>query len=96
LFSNIINAIEEFAILQKEHLMGLKGVCNTTKGAFKYHKCNRGVSSDIYFVVYNLYYVGQNCDLGIHTGPIHRDGGSIACAKIKWGIGSRSEGHKQV
>jgi hypothetical protein len=23
------------------------------------------VSSDIYFVVYNLYYIGQNDDLGI-------------------------------
>jgi hypothetical protein len=33
------------------------------------------VSSDIYFVVYDLYYVGQNNDLGTRTGPIHRDGG---------------------
>jgi hypothetical protein len=35
------------------------------------------VSSDIYFVVYNLYYIGQNNDLGARVGPIHRDGGSI-------------------
>jgi hypothetical protein len=34
------------------------------------------VSSDIYFVVYNLYYVGQNDDLGTRVGPINRDGGS--------------------
>jgi hypothetical protein len=34
------------------------------------------VSSDIYFVVYNLYYVDQNNDLGTHAGPIHRDEGS--------------------
>jgi hypothetical protein len=32
--------------------------------------------SDIYFVVYNLYYVGQNDDLGTRAGPIHQDGGS--------------------
>jgi hypothetical protein len=35
------------------------------------------VSSDIYFLVYNLYYFGQNDDLGARAGPIHRDGGSI-------------------
>jgi hypothetical protein len=35
------------------------------------------VSSDIYFVVYNLYYVGQNGDLGTRARPINRDGGSI-------------------
>jgi hypothetical protein len=34
------------------------------------------VSSDIYFVVYNLYYIGQNNDLGIHARPINRDRGS--------------------
>jgi hypothetical protein len=34
------------------------------------------VSSDIYFVVYNLYYVDQNGDLGIRARPINRDGGS--------------------
>jgi hypothetical protein len=34
------------------------------------------VSSDIYFIVYNLYYVGQNDDLGARVRPIHRDGGS--------------------
>jgi hypothetical protein len=34
------------------------------------------VFSDIYFVVYNLYYMGQNDDLGTCVGPIHRDGGS--------------------
>jgi hypothetical protein len=34
------------------------------------------VSSDIYFIVYNLYYVAQNDDLGLRVGPIHRDGGS--------------------
>jgi hypothetical protein len=35
------------------------------------------VSSDIYFIVYNLYYVGQNDDLEIRAGPINCDGGSI-------------------
>jgi hypothetical protein len=35
------------------------------------------VSSDIYFVVYNLYYVDQNDDLGTRAGPIYQDGGSI-------------------
>jgi hypothetical protein len=35
------------------------------------------VFSDIYFVVYDLYYVGQNNDLGARAGPIHRDGGSV-------------------
>jgi hypothetical protein len=34
------------------------------------------VSSDIYFIVYDLYYVDQNDDLGTCIGPIHRDGGS--------------------
>jgi hypothetical protein len=34
------------------------------------------VFSGIYFVVYNLYYVDQNDNLGTHVGPIHRDGGS--------------------
>jgi hypothetical protein len=34
------------------------------------------VSSDIYFVVYNLYYVDQNDDLKIRTRPINRDRGS--------------------
>jgi hypothetical protein len=35
------------------------------------------VSRNIYFVVYNLYYVGQNDDLGIRARPINRDGGSM-------------------
>jgi hypothetical protein len=35
------------------------------------------VSSDIYFVIYDLYYVDQNDDLEARTRPIHRDGGSI-------------------
>jgi hypothetical protein len=34
------------------------------------------VSNDIYFVVSNLYYVGQSNDLDARAGPIHRDGGS--------------------
>jgi hypothetical protein len=34
------------------------------------------VSSDIYFIVYNLYYVGQNDNLGTRVGPINRDEGS--------------------
>jgi hypothetical protein len=34
------------------------------------------VSSDIYFVIDNLYYVDQNNDLGIRARPINRDGGS--------------------
>jgi hypothetical protein len=38
------------------------------------------VSSDIYLIVYNLYYISQNCDLGIRIGPIHRDGGST----LRW------------
>jgi hypothetical protein len=41
------------------------------------------VSNDIYFIVYDLYYVGTNDDLGARTGPIHRDGGStIKCASF--------------
>jgi hypothetical protein len=35
------------------------------------------VSSDIYFIVYDLYYVGQNDDLGVRAGPIYRNGGSV-------------------
>jgi hypothetical protein len=35
------------------------------------------VSNDIYFIVYNLYYVDQNDDLGIRARPINWDGGSI-------------------
>jgi hypothetical protein len=35
------------------------------------------VSSGIYFIVYDLYYVGQNDDLGARAEPIHQDGGSI-------------------
>jgi hypothetical protein len=35
------------------------------------------LSSDIYFIVYKLYYVDQNDDLGIRAWPINRDGGSI-------------------
>jgi hypothetical protein len=34
------------------------------------------VFNNIYFVVYNLYYIDQNDDLGTHTRPINRDGGS--------------------
>jgi hypothetical protein len=34
------------------------------------------VSSDVYFVVYDLYYVDQNDNLGTRAWPIHRDGGS--------------------
>jgi hypothetical protein len=30
----------------------------------------------IFLVIYVLYYVGQNSDLGIRARPIHRDGGS--------------------
>jgi hypothetical protein len=32
--------------------------------------------SDIYFVVYKLYYVGQNDNLGIHVSLRNWDGGS--------------------
>jgi hypothetical protein len=35
------------------------------------------VSSDIYFIVYYLYYTDQNNNLGTRARPIHRDGGSI-------------------
>jgi hypothetical protein len=50
------------------------------------------VSDDIYFIVYNLYYVGQNDDLETRTGPIHQDEGSniliyyhhIAVCSVKW------------
>jgi hypothetical protein len=35
------------------------------------------VSSDIYFIVYNLYYVGQNDNLGTRARPINWDGGSM-------------------
>jgi hypothetical protein len=34
------------------------------------------VSSNIYFILYNLYYFGQNDDLEIRAWPIHRDEGS--------------------
>jgi hypothetical protein len=34
------------------------------------------VSSDIYFAVYNFYYVDQNDDLEARAKPIHRDGGA--------------------
>jgi hypothetical protein len=34
------------------------------------------VSSDIYFIVYNLYYIGRNYDLGPRARPIHWDRGS--------------------
>jgi hypothetical protein len=34
------------------------------------------LSSDIYFVVYKLYYVDQNDDLGTRVWPLNRDGGS--------------------
>jgi hypothetical protein len=34
------------------------------------------VFSDIYFIVYNLYYVDQNDDLETRVGPIHRATGS--------------------
>jgi hypothetical protein len=34
------------------------------------------VSSDIYFIVYNLYYVSQNNDLGTRARSINRDEGS--------------------
>jgi hypothetical protein len=34
------------------------------------------VFSDIYFIIYDLYYVGQNDDLGTRARPIHRDRGS--------------------
>jgi hypothetical protein len=39
------------------------------------------VSGDIYFVVYNLYYVGQNDDLERRAGSIHRDRGSTRALK---------------
>jgi hypothetical protein len=35
------------------------------------------LSSDIYFVVYKLYYVGQNDNLRTRAWPINRDGGSL-------------------
>jgi hypothetical protein len=34
------------------------------------------VSSDIYFIVYDMYYFAQNDDLELHARPIHRDEGS--------------------
>jgi hypothetical protein len=37
------------------------------------------VSSNIYFVVYDLYYVDQNDNLGARARPIHRDRWSIRC-----------------
>jgi hypothetical protein len=41
------------------------------------------VFSDIYFVIYNLYYFGQNNNLGARVGPVHRDGGSNMNNNIK-------------
>jgi hypothetical protein len=34
------------------------------------------VFNDIYFVIYNLYYIGQNDDLYTRAKPIYRDGGN--------------------
>jgi hypothetical protein len=54
------------------------------------------VSSDIYFVVYNLYYIGQNDDLGTRAGPIHWDreskvvGDALKCPPIAK-MGSRQK-----
>jgi hypothetical protein len=45
------------------------------------------IFNDIYFVVYNLYYVGQNDDLEARAGPIHRDGGSMVSRKFKLKVG---------
>jgi hypothetical protein len=36
--------------------------------------------SDIYFIVYKLYYVGQNDDLGIRVSLKNWDGGSTLIA----------------
>jgi hypothetical protein len=47
------------------------------------------VCNDIYFIVYNLYYVDQNDDLETRTWPINRDRGSTfltAKQKIVGGI----------
>jgi hypothetical protein len=40
------------------------------------------VSSDIYFIVYDLYYVGQNDNLGARARPINWDGGSTKCITV--------------
>jgi hypothetical protein len=39
--------------------------------------------SDMYFVVYKLYYVGQNDDLGIRARLRNWDGGSIRESSVK-------------
>jgi hypothetical protein len=50
------------------------------------------VSSDIYFVVYNLYYVDQNNDLGIRARPINRDEGSSKDIKCCMAPDTQMEG----
>jgi hypothetical protein len=40
------------------------------------------LSSDMYFVVYKLYYVDQNDDLGIRVSLRNWDGGSTLVSKI--------------
>jgi hypothetical protein len=35
------------------------------------------VSNNIYFIVYDLYYVAQNDDLELRARPIHRNGGNM-------------------
>jgi hypothetical protein len=42
------------------------------------------VSSDIYFVVYNLYYVGQNDDLGTYAGPRNWDTEGVTCILMQY------------
>jgi hypothetical protein len=35
------------------------------------------VSNNIYFIVYDLYYINQNNNLETRAGPIHRDGDQL-------------------
>jgi hypothetical protein len=48
------------------------------------------VCNDIYFIVYNLYYVGQNNNLETHVGPINQDGGSIKIVSEWTGAATRA------
>jgi hypothetical protein len=42
----------------------------------------------------NLYYICQNDDLGVRTGPIHRDGGSTPFISDNKGISSKTDANR--
>jgi hypothetical protein len=42
------------------------------------------IFNDVYFVVYKLYYIGQNDDLGTRAWPINWDRGSRCFSMISY------------